>query len=480
MIYSQGPNANCGTNCPKGPSLQWRHAEFEHFENQQPTLVSKSAIETGIRRITASELLLAVERFGVPLDYFTDPFRLDGECLFSWRQTGVEPTRLSEYERTAGQWIGAYGILAAQIGRQAPLMRRALGLNRLSRFEGAMDAGERFVSELGLGLVPALRLAAAMEEELEILVLMVDAQEGISGAACRLPELDVVLIARREVAGRRIFDLAHELFHILTWDAMPPEHVEYASDFGGNRVEQLANNFAAAVLTPTIALESYDGWAQLAMEGLIAQLNHVADEPWATSSALRWRLVALRRLTKSKARAIPEAAIEVRVGHTEGDAVQEAHAVAHAVAALPAQPPLFVQVDEIVLDLLGGDLVGTAAVVTGEPGDGGEIGTLRVLGEAANGHVVDHALTQRSHGTSPLRCDRVRRHTGGRVRRCSWHRIPGNVRRSESNRAMTLKRGYTPVLRTIQRWRKTPYWRRARRPAAERGSVQGILCCRQT
>ena len=268
-----------------------------------------SAIETGIRRVTASELLLAVERFGVPLDYFTDPFRLDGECLFSWRQTGVEPTRLSEYERTAGQWIGAYRILAAQIGRQASLMRRALGLNRLSRFEDAMDAGERFVSELGLGLVPALRLAAAMEEELEILVLMVDAQEGISGAACRLPELDAVLIARREVAGRRNFDLAHELFHILTWDAMPPEHVEYASDFGGNRVEQLANNFAASVLMPTAALESYDGWAQLDMEGLIAQLNHVADELCVTSSALRWRLVALRRLTKSKARAIPEAAL---------------------------------------------------------------------------------------------------------------------------------------------------------------------------
>ena len=41
---------------------------------------------------------------------------------------------------------------------------------------------------------------------------------------------------------------------------------------------------------------------------------------------------------------------------------------------------------------------------------------------------------------------------------------------------MTLKRGYTPVLRIIQRWRKTPYWRRARRPAAERGSVQCLLC----
>ena len=32
----------------------------------------------------------------------------------------------------------------------------------------------------------------------------------------------------------------------------------------------------------------------------------------------------------------------------------------------------------------------------------------------------------------PLRCDRVRRHTGGHARRCSWHRIPGNVGRRES------------------------------------------------
>ena len=77
------------------------------------------------------------------------------------------------------------------------------------------------------------------------LVLMVDAERDISGAACRLPELDAVLISRREFAGRRHFDLAHELFHILTWDAMPPEHSETARETGGNRVEQLANTFAA-------------------------------------------------------------------------------------------------------------------------------------------------------------------------------------------------------------------------------------------
>ena len=182
-----------------------------------------STIETGTRKVTAQELLLAAEKLEAPLEYFTDPFRLEGEGRFSWRQTGVPPERLSEYESRASRWIGAYRTLAAQVGRKTRLVRPSLGLTRRSRYEDAIEAGERFAIEFGLGEVPARRLARAMEEELGILVLMVDADEGISGAACRLPELDAVLIARREIVGRRHFDLAHELFHVLTWEAMPPK-----------------------------------------------------------------------------------------------------------------------------------------------------------------------------------------------------------------------------------------------------------------
>ena len=216
-----------------------------------------SAIETGERRVTAEELVIAVEKLGASLDYFTDPFLLVGEGRFSWRQTDVGPQQLNAYERNAGRWIAAFRAIAPQVGRSAPLLRRSLGITRHQRFEDAMEAGERFVAEFELGDVPAKRLVEVMERELGILVLMVDAFQGISGAACRLPELDVVLINRHEVEGRRHFDLAHELFHILTWDAMPPEHSEEARETGGNRVEQLANNFASAVLMPTPVLDRY-------------------------------------------------------------------------------------------------------------------------------------------------------------------------------------------------------------------------------
>ncbi len=192
-----------------------------------------SAIETGDRGVTAEELLLAVEKLGASLEYFTDPFLLAGEGRFSWRHTGVDAQRLAAYEHSSGRWIAAFRTLAPAVGRETPLLRRALGLTRRSWFEEAMRAGERFAAEFGLGAAPATRMSEAMERELGILVLMVDADR----------------------------DLAHELFHILTWDEMPPEHSEAAQETGGSRVEQLANNFAAAVLMPSASLRRFGGWA---------------------------------------------------------------------------------------------------------------------------------------------------------------------------------------------------------------------------
>ena len=268
-----------------------------------------SAIETGERRVSADELLLLVDKLNVPLDYFTDPFRLDGEGRFSWRQAGLPAERLSAYERTAGRWIAAFRRIAPEVGHEIPLLRHSLGLTRQNSFEDAAEAGERFAVEFGLGKVPATALPAMMEERLGLLVLMVDAVKGISGAACRLPEFDTVLINRTEVPGRRHFDLAHELFHILTWDAMTPEHVEPPTETGGNRVEQLANNFASALLMPAAVLDRFDGWSSLDRDGLIDKLNSVADQLVVTASALKWRLAALHRLPRVRAQEIPDAAL---------------------------------------------------------------------------------------------------------------------------------------------------------------------------
>jgi Zn-dependent peptidase ImmA (M78 family)/DNA-binding XRE family transcriptional regulator len=264
-----------------------------------------SAIETGERRVSAEELLTAVEKLGASLDYFTNPFLLVGEGKFSWRQSNVALGKLNAFERVAGRWVAAIRTLAPQVGRPTSYLRQALKLIARSSFEDAMAAGERFASGFELGAVPAERLADVMERRLGIIVLMVDAIEGVSGAACRLPDLDTVLINRHEVTGRRHFDLAHELFHILTWDTMPPKHVEEASERSKNRVEQLANNFASAVLMPTSALDRFEPITG----DIVPWLNGTADALAVTATALKWRLVALERLDFARATKIPDAAL---------------------------------------------------------------------------------------------------------------------------------------------------------------------------
>jgi Zn-dependent peptidase ImmA (M78 family) len=170
-----------------------------------------------------------------------------------------------------------------------------------------MAAGERFASDFRLGAIPGEKLPEVMERELGILVLMVDTIDGVSGAACRLPDLDNVLINRHEVAGRRNFDLAHELFHILTWETMPPDYVEEATEYSKSRVEQLANNFASALLMPESALKDFES-ASTKSE-IVAWLNATADKLQVTATALKWRLVALNRLEATKARQISDDAL---------------------------------------------------------------------------------------------------------------------------------------------------------------------------
>jgi XRE family transcriptional regulator, fatty acid utilization regulator len=276
-------------------------AQIFGFKDRQTV----SAIETGERRLSAEELLTAVEQLGATLDYFTNPFLLVGAGKFSWRQSNVALERLNAFERVAGRWVAANHTLAPEVGRPTPNLRQALKLTSKSSFEEAMAAGERFAADFKLGQVPAERLAEVMERKLGVLVLMVDAIDGISGAACRLPDLDAVLINRNEVVGRRHFDLAHELFHILTWDTMPPDHVEDASERSKIRVEQLANNFASAVLMPADVLARFEP----AKAGDVRWLNDTAEALQVTATALKWRLVALGRLDAVQANKIPDTAL---------------------------------------------------------------------------------------------------------------------------------------------------------------------------
>jgi Zn-dependent peptidase ImmA (M78 family)/DNA-binding XRE family transcriptional regulator len=263
---------------------------------------SLASIEAGERRLTAEELLAAVRILGTDLDYFTDSFRLVGEGRFSFRaKPGVAANVLDAFEDSAGRWIATYRELGAQQGAEPAWLERKLALTRQSTFEDAQAAAEALGARWALGERPAESLQAAIEEQLRTLVLFVDAPAGISGAASQVPGLNAVLVNRKEPEGRRNFDLAHELFHLLTWDVMPPERVEAVEvphGGKGRRVEQLAENFAAALLMPSAAMRAR--WQGRDRDGDLHEwLNATATDLRVSAKAAKWRLLNLECLSKA-------------------------------------------------------------------------------------------------------------------------------------------------------------------------------------
>lgn len=287
--------------------LGWNQKELSDrlgFKDRQ----TLSSIETGLRKVSSSELLTLIKVLGRGLEYFTDPFLLVGEGSFCWRAV-AEAGLLDSIEGKAAGWIAMYRSLGDQLGESVLPLVPQLGITDRSSFEETWSAAERLVSQWELGEYPARRLADVVEKELRTLVLYVDMTGGVSGAACHLPDFNTILINRREPEGRRTFDFAHELFHIMTWQVLPPERIDSGnpSSRKGKRVEQLANNFAGALLMPRESLKvAWEGFTESRNPDIHERINNLANEFQVTASALYVRLKVLGLLSTSERLSISE------------------------------------------------------------------------------------------------------------------------------------------------------------------------------
>lgn len=279
--------------------------------NDRQTL---SDIENGKRSVRPDELVLFAKALAKPVTYFIDPFSLHGEAAFSWRAAPeIEESCLEEFEDRAGLWVGLFRWLSSKSANERNPLKITLRLGIDSSFEDARAQAESLAKHLELGDIPANRLIEAAETKLDIPIIFVDtieAQPGktISGATCHLDDFCAILINRHEAEGRRFYDIAHELFHALTWDKMPPEHREspsglekYPTKSRIKRIESLADNFAAALLMPQYSLEKIIDRSKLTDQ---TYLISIVSTYQVTPSALAWRLYNLKWISKDVADAL--------------------------------------------------------------------------------------------------------------------------------------------------------------------------------
>ncbi len=268
-----------------------------------------SNIETGERKVSAEELVRLAEIFDVELAAFSDPYRLVDEASFSWRRNGVPDPSIHAFENQAGRWLALYRHLSRTAGEPVHSLVPKLDLAEKSRFEDAASEGESIAAQFDLVAVPAHTLEHALNEKLNVLVLQVDAPDGISGAACRLGGLNFVLVNRSEPPARRAFNLAHELFHLATWEQMPPAHIESVRVHinGTPRPEQLANAFASGLLMPRKSMETLiQQHPTPEAAKRTAWIRTLANAMGVSGQAMKWRLVDLGYLPRAQAQRIDD------------------------------------------------------------------------------------------------------------------------------------------------------------------------------
>lgn len=259
-------------------------------------------IEKGERQIRPPELAAVARMLQVDPDFFVDPFSAAGEASFSFRADGADPKVLEEFEDVAGRWIATYRELGRKEGKEEQFLIPSLSLNRWSSYEDAHSAAAQVRQDLKLGRVPAKDLSTQLSTEWGILVLFVNAPEGVSGAASRLDgHLRVILVNRHEPIVRQNWNVAHELFHVLTWDSIPPRKVESSVRKTGrrDRTEELADNFAAELLMPEPAVR--EAWTRRGQEDVTEWMSRTAAEFRVSGSAMKWRAVNLGLISRSAA-----------------------------------------------------------------------------------------------------------------------------------------------------------------------------------
>lgn len=157
----------------------------------------------------------------------------------------------------------------------------------------AEELANKYARQLNLGDRPAKVLTKILEEGWGVKIWYKDLGEKGSAATVVGESGPAILINSSEAPWRRNFSFAHEVFHLITWDSLPPDQLKLDTDLR-DRVERIAETFAANLLLPHDPIKH--AFVSRVKNNKITYLDlvQVAREFDVSTEALIYRLCNLR------------------------------------------------------------------------------------------------------------------------------------------------------------------------------------------
>lgn len=209
---------------------------------------SLSEFENGKREPSLSQLQKLAEVYRRSVTFFLADGPPPPEPAVLWRMRPAQDAEMIEvrFLRLCEQ----YHNLEMWCDERAPIrLPSATGEPARYGYPQAEELAKRVRQELQLGDRPGLALLATLEEVCGVKVFHLDFEpSGTAASAVSDTFGAAVLLNAKNAHWRRNHDLAHELFHILTWSIFHP--TAESALIAGEAEERLATCFARHLLMP--------------------------------------------------------------------------------------------------------------------------------------------------------------------------------------------------------------------------------------
>ncbi len=269
-------------------------ARLLEFNNYQ----TLSAIEKGKRNISAHELIAMARLYGRNLDYFYD-FDVPPDPQPLWRKSS--DGQVKSIQRIFLRFLENYSSLEHLLGlknRWRDIRKNYTRADFRERgYKLVAKLGEEVRSWLNLGSRPATTLATVLENDLRFKVLHLPLDSGVSGACIVDDALGVgVLINANDAPWRKNFDLAHELFHAITWGVWSFNEIGRGAE--KNQPDKFADAFASELLMSRNQLLATLDETASEQQIRIIDVIELAIDFGVSTEAVIWRLLNLNVLKR--------------------------------------------------------------------------------------------------------------------------------------------------------------------------------------
>lgn len=258
-----------------------------------PAHQSISQIETGVRDIKAWELSKLTGILNVDLTELLAFEKPEQKGIVLWRDIPDDckekvtffQKKCQEYEQLEK---------AASIKKYENLPTFKIDINTID-YKTVNDLAVKVYKELNLGQKPALALEKVLENQYGVKIWYADLGEQGSAASTWDTFGPAILMNINHAPWRRNYSFAHELFHLVVWESVPPDMLINDQKLF-EKFEKLANAFASYLLLPVDSIISeFEKYIKNNSIRYVDLVNIARDFDVSTEAIL-YRLCNLRRI----------------------------------------------------------------------------------------------------------------------------------------------------------------------------------------